>query len=50
MLKTGIFQYDATDTDVLCISGSEDVMELLDIPSEEWGFDVSSLFSARRLY
>ncbi|HAF60621.1 MAG TPA: hypothetical protein DCK81_05730 [Clostridiales bacterium UBA9856] len=40
MLKTGDIQYDATDTDVLCISGSEDVMELLDIPSEEWGFDV----------
>ena len=40
MLKTGDISYDATNTDALCISGSEDVMELFDMPPEEWDFDV----------
>jgi iron only hydrogenase large subunit-like protein/uncharacterized Fe-S cluster-containing protein len=40
MLKAGNIPYDATDTDVLCVSGSEDVMELFDMPPEEWDFDV----------
>ncbi|HZK01238.1 MAG TPA: [Fe-Fe] hydrogenase large subunit C-terminal domain-containing protein [Anaerovoracaceae bacterium] len=40
MLKAGHVSYDGTDADVLCVSGNEDVIELLSIPSKEWGYKV----------
>lgn len=40
MLKAGNVSYDGTDADVLCLSGDENVTELLNIPPEEWGYDV----------
>ncbi len=47
MLKAGNIKHEATDPDVLCISGAEDVMELFDMPAEEWDFDiVEPLFCA----
>lgn len=38
MLKAGHVGYDGTDADVLCISGDENVIELLNMPAEEWGY------------
>ncbi len=47
MLKAGSVAYDGTDEDVLCVSGAEEVMELLDLPPEEWGYGiVEPLFCA----
>lgn len=40
MLKTANISYDGTNADALCISGNENVIELLDVPAEEWGYNI----------
>lgn len=40
MLKTGGVSYDAMEADVLCISGNEDILELLNMPLDEWPYKV----------
>lgn len=45
MLKTGSVDCDGTNASVLHVSGAEDVIELFDIPSEEWNYNyVEPLF------
>ncbi|GAB1477033.1 [Fe-Fe] hydrogenase large subunit C-terminal domain-containing protein [Bacillota bacterium] len=47
MLKAGKVSYDGTDADVLCLSGDENVTELLNMSSGEWGYNiVEPLFCA----
>lgn len=47
LLKTGDIQSDGTSASVLHISGAADIIELLDIPKEEWPYTiVEPLFCA----
>jgi iron only hydrogenase large subunit-like protein/uncharacterized Fe-S cluster-containing protein len=47
LLKTGGVNCDGMNADVLHMSGAHDIMSLLDIPKDEWPFDlVEALFCA----
>lgn len=38
MLKTGHVDYDGTESEILCVSGDDNIMELLNLPYDEWGY------------
>ncbi len=40
MLKAGQVDYDGTAEEILCLSGADSIMELLDLPYDEWGYSI----------